>query len=164
MGITLLGDVGAVGAVNAPLYQFDVRYLRLSELERQWYNQFVLRFWNWDCPEIWRTFKAALLRSSDPAPRHEYARELNKALDKVQNSYDELIRPKKNELSKELRDNAAKLLLPSVRIVAACRLETVLPAVEKVEDHLGEISKPNFTFKDFVPPFARPEEVLLEAP
>jgi len=56
-------------------------------------------------------------------------------------------------------------LMPGVRIVRAVRISTVLPAVTKLKDHIDEISRPAFKFTaDFVPPFARPEEELLEVP
>ena len=158
-----------VGASNAPQYQFDVRYLQLSELEREWYNRHVLRFWNTDCFDIWANSASVLTSTSISDKEYEkhkqaYMKALNGALDKVQDSYEDQIQPEKKKLSKALRDDKT-LLLPRVRIVEAARLETVLPAVEKVVDHLSEISQPNFRLQpDFVPPFARKEEVLLEVP
>jgi hypothetical protein len=67
-------------------------------------------------------------------------------------------------LSEDLRaDN--KLLLPGVRIVASLRVEAELPVVQKINKHIDDISNPKFKFPpDFVPPFARPEEALLEVP
>jgi len=158
-----------VGASNAPQYQFDVRYLRLSEQERDWYNEHVLRFWNVECFAIWQTWSSTLTRARISDKEYEqakraYAKELNEALDRVQDSYEAIIRPKKDELSRDLRADG-KLLLKGVRIVSAVRLETVLPSVEKVVDHLNELSVPGVRLKpDFVPPFARKEEVLLEVP
>ncbi len=158
-----------VGASNAPQYQFDVRYLRLSELEREWYNEHVLRFWNNECLAIWENWARVLTSTKISDAEYEkqkqaYMKALNTALDRVEDSYEKQILPKKEELSKALRDDN-KLLLPGVRIVTAARLATVLPAVEKVVDHLNEISQPNFRLKpNFVPPFARREEVLLEVP
>lgn len=158
-----------VGASNAPQYQFDVRYLRLSELEREWYNEHVLRFWNAECFVIWQKWSKLLTSTRIGDKEYDqhkraYMKALNEALDRVQDSYEKLIRPKKDELSRDLRADG-RLLLPNVRIVSAVRLETVLPAVEKVVNHLNEISQPGFRLKpDFVPPFARKEEVLLEVP
>lgn len=158
-----------VGASNAPQYQFDIRYLQLSELEREWYNEHVLRFWNIECFAIWHKWSTLLTntRISDKEyDQHKlaYMKELNEALDRVEDSYENLILPKKKELSRDLRADR-RLLLPGVRIVSAVRLETVLPAVEKVVNHLNEISQQGFRLKpDFVPPFARKEEVLLEVP
>jgi hypothetical protein len=47
-------------------------------------------------------------------------------------------------------------------------LTTILPAVEKVQQHIRDITPPAFKFTTSVPPFvplfARPEEVLLEVP
>ncbi|WP_324764733.1 hypothetical protein SO078_27800 (plasmid) [Sinorhizobium meliloti] len=158
-----------VGASNAPQYQFDVRYLRLSELEREWYNRHVLRFWNTECFAIWESWASVLTSTKISDKEYEkhkqaYMKGLNEALDRVEDSYEQQIRPKKDELSDALRADS-RLLLPRVRIVSAARLETVLPAVEKVVDHLNEISQPGFRLKpDFAPPFARKEEVLLEVP
>ncbi len=99
-----------------------------------------------------------------PETLGEAIEQFYRVLDKVEDSYDAEIRPKKKELSLALRGDH-KLLLPDVRIVASERLETVLPAVEKVVQHLNEISQPTFKFpRNFVPPFARSDEVLLEVP
>ena len=96
--------------------------------------------------------------------KRAYAKDLNEALDRVQDSYEAIIRPKKDELSRDLRADG-KLLLKGVRIVSAVRLETVLPSVERVVEHLNELSAPGVRLKrGFVPPFARKEEVLLEVP
>ncbi|MBB3236708.1 hypothetical protein [Phyllobacterium endophyticum] len=158
-----------VGASNAPQYQFDVRYLQLSELEREWYNRHVLRFWNKECLAIWEEWAAVLTStkvSDKDYEKHKraYMKALNEALDRVEESYEKQILPKKNELSSALRGEP-KLLVPGIRIVSASRLETVLPAVEKVADHLNDISQLNFRLSpDFIPLFARKEEVLLEVP
>ncbi|MDR6633831.1 hypothetical protein J2X72_002631 [Phyllobacterium sp. 1468] len=160
---------GLVGASNAPQYQFDIRYLRLSELEREWYNRDVLRFWNKECLDIWNHWANVLTSTKISDTEYEkqkqpYIKALNEALDRIEESYEAQIRPKKDELSKAIRGEP-KLLVPGVRIVSASRLETVLPAVEKVAEHLNDISQPNFRLNpDFVPPFARKEEVLLEVP
>jgi hypothetical protein len=160
-----------VGTPNTPQYQFDNRYLRLSELEREWYNEYVLQFWNKDCNDIWQNFKKTLTDTkindnSTELAKHKqaYARQLNAALDKVEDSYLERILPQKQALSSGLRADG-KLLLPGVRIVASVRLEAFLPVGQKTIEHIDEISDPKFKFpRDFVPPFARPEEALLEVP
>jgi len=164
-----------VAASNTPQYQFDVRYLRNFELEREWFNEVVLGFWNGDCNDIWKKWKDKL---SDPSVNNNqaelkknkegYITDLNEALKIVDNSYGRYISPKKDELSQALRGDQKQLLLPDVRIVASERLTTVLPAVEKVNEHISEITPPTFKFTGSVPPFvplfARPEEVLLEVP
>lgn len=164
-----------VGASNTPQYQFDVRYLILSELEREWFNLDVLQFWNGDCNDIWNKWKPVLTDRAINNNAAElkknkdgYTNDLNKASKNVDNSYGRQIQPKKGELSQALRDDQKLLLLPDVRIVSSERLRTVLPALEKVQDHIREIDPPTFKFTDSVPPFvplfARPEEVLLEVP
>jgi hypothetical protein len=164
-----------VAASNTPQYQFDVRYLRNFELEREWFNEVVLGFWNGDCNNIWKKWKDKL---SDPSINNNpaelkknkewYINDLNEALEIVDKSYGRYISPKKDELSQALRGDQKQLLLPDVRIVASERLRTVLPAVEKVNEHISEITPPTFKFTGSVPPFvplfARPEEVLLEVP
>ncbi len=160
-----------VGASNAPQYQFDVRYLRLSELEREWYNEFVLHFWNEACNRIWDKWKATL---TDPAindrldvlakSKLQYTQALQQALGKVEASYAEQILRKKEALSRDLRADS-RLLLPGIRIVASVRVETSLPAGDKVVAHISEVLKTKFKFpRDYVPVFAKPEEALLEVP
>lgn len=160
-----------VGAPNMPQYQFDVRYLELSEQEREWYNQYVLRFWNKDCNDIWNRWKKVLTDpkvNDKPAElekhRQAYVRALNQAMDVMEDSYLKQILPKKKRLSADLRADK-QLLLPGIRIVASERLEADLPVIEKTVEHINEITQPKFKFPaDFVPPFARPEEALLEVP
>jgi len=159
-----------VGATNAPQYQFDLRYLKLSEEEREWYNRAVVPFWNGTCNAIWNRFKKDLTdpaRSNNtPAPTitQGYVHELRIAMDALLETYKAEIKPKKQQLSEDLRADKT-LLMPGVRIVRAVRISTVLPAVTKLKDHIDEISRPAFKFTaDFVPPFARPEEELLEVP
>lgn len=160
-----------VGAPNAPQYQFDIRYLRLSELEREWYNQYVVPFWNKACNSIWDKWKATLTdqklnaRATALAQKKQlYIRELHTALDIVEDSYEAQILPKKQQLSADLRADK-KLLLPRVRIVAAARLDADLPVVEKIGAHVNEISDIKFKFPpNFVPPFAKRDEALLEIP
>ena len=160
-----------VGAPNAPQYQFDLRYLKLSELEREWYNEHVRKFWNVACKGAWDERKKIL---TDPAvnkrpeelKKHKeaYTSALQSAVDTVLESYKTEIKPKKEQLNLELRADK-KLLLPKIRIVAAARIGTVLPAVRKVNDHIKDVSDPDSTFPpDFVPTFAKPEEELLEIP
>lgn len=158
-----------VGARNAPQYQFDKRYLELSEVEREWFNKDVRRFWNVECKGAWDRWREALIGASNrPAEliRHklEYAEDLFESKNKLITSYEEEILPQKKRLSSDLRaDN--RLLLPGVRIVRAARIGTVLPAVTRVEDHIREMFDSGFRFRsDFVPPFARRDEELLEVP
>jgi hypothetical protein len=161
-----------VGASNAPQYQFDIGYLRLSELEREWYNEYVLRFWNVDCNRIWNELKPVLTDpdiNRNPAAlaknKLQYTDALHKALKSVEDSYAKQILPKKEALSKDLRDNATLLLLPGIRVVPSVRIETSLPAADKVVAHISEVLKTKFKFpRDFVPVFGRPEEALLEVP
>jgi hypothetical protein len=161
-----------VGASNAPQYQFDIRYLRLSELEREWYNEYVLRFWNVDCNRIWNELKPDLTDpdiNRNPAAlaknKLRYTDALHKALKTVDDSYKKQILPKKEELSKDLDDHAKVLLLPGIRVVPSVRIETSLPAADKVVAHISEVLKTKFKFpRDFVPVFGRPEEALLEVP
>ncbi len=162
---------GLVGASNAPQYQFDIRYLKLSEQEREWYNRSVLGFWNKDCNEIWKRSQKTL---TDPATnsnqaaltknKQAYIDALLHAIDILVQSYRKEILPEKRRLSADLRgDN--KLVMPGVRIVAAERISTVLPSVTRVKAHIDEIFRPAFKFpRDFVPPFARTGESLLEVP
>lgn len=160
-----------VGASNAPQYQFDTQYLKLSEQEREWYNEHVVKFWNKDCKKIWEEFGKVL---TDPgvngrAPelkkrKQEYADALLAALAKALKSYRDEILPKKRTLSQDLRADKL-LLMPGIRTVASVRISTVLPVAEAIKNHLDEISRPEFKFPpDFAPPFARPEEELVEVP
>lgn len=158
-----------VGASNAPQYQFDVRYLRLSEQEREWYNEYVLQFWNGDCNDIWKHWKPILTDPKNDRPdvlpkkKLQYTDALQEALKTVEDSYKKILR-KKEALSRDLGADP-KLLLPGIRIVASVRVGTSLPAGDKVVAHISEVLKTKFKFRrDFVPVFARPEEALLEVP
>lgn len=158
-----------VGAPNAPQYQFDIRYLRLSELEREWYNQYVVPFWNKACNHVWNAWKATLtdqkLNATALAEKKQaYIQALHKVLDIVEDTYAAEILPKKQKLGADLRADK-KLLLPGIRILAAVRVNADLPVVEKIAAHVDEISDPRFTFRpEFVPPFAERDKALLEIP
>jgi hypothetical protein len=162
---------GLVGSPNAPQYQFDNRYLKLSEVEREWFNEVVLPFWNKDCNAVWENAKKILTdptinnRPAELAKRKQpYTDELEMAMDRVLKNYLEKILPLKQKLSADLRADP-KLLLPGVRIVASKRIGTVLPSVRRIREHIAEISDAQFKFPPgFVPPFARPDEKLLELP
>lgn len=159
-----------VGAPNTPQYQFDRRYLVVSEIEREWYNRTVVTFWNVECNKIWAEASKVLLDPRATAKARAdrittYDTELNEALDRVQESYrTEIVAKEKQPLSKALRDDP-KLLLRGVRIVASARIETKLPSEQKIVRHLDEIKDPNFVFTpDYLPPFAKPEEALSVVP
>ena len=102
--------------------------------------------------------------NNKPPELKKYTNALQAALKSVLDSYGDEVRPKKRTLSKDLRaDN--KLVMPGIRIVASERISTVLPVAETVQNHIRDISRPDFKFPPkFVPPFARPEEALLEIP
>ena len=161
-----------VGAPNAPQYQFDTRYLKLSELEREWYNEYVLKFWNVGCNKVWTKWKNILTKAEtnkDPEKlkkhKQAYTDALDEAIKTLLDSYDAEIKPKKKQLSSDLHANKAKVLLKDIRIVASERIGTVLSPVRKVKDHIKDVSDPDSTFPpDFVPTFAKPEEELLEMP
>jgi hypothetical protein len=159
-----------VGAPNSPQYQFDRRYLVVSELEREWYNRTVVTFWNVTCNKIWFEARKVLLdpRTTKQARADtivEYSKSLNREIDKVQDTYQaEIVVRQKQPLSKALRDDP-KLLLPGVRIVASVRIEAKLPSEAKIQRHLEEIKDPNFVLTpEYLPPFAKLDEALFIVP
>ncbi|HVE89902.1 MAG TPA: hypothetical protein VNA44_09400 [Burkholderiaceae bacterium] len=156
-----------VGSPNAPQYQFDTRYLQISETEREWYNKRVLPFWNDVCHAIWIRWQKSLTNSQSTKladNKQAYTEELLEATEIMLNSYRDELKPEKKRLSKDLRADG-KLLLRDVRTVTAARISTILAPVTKIKDHIGEVSDPAFKFHShFAPPFAKPNEKLLEIP
>lgn len=158
---------GIVGNRNAKQYQFDNRYLRVSEQEREWYNEVVLPFWNDACNQMWRKWESKLKRNDARLPEYkkDYTDDLLKVMFVVVNDYSKKILPEKRQLTKDLRQDSKLLLMPGVRIVESMRLKTDLAAVERIKKHIDDVIDPLFKFKpDFVPPFAKPEERLIEVP
>jgi hypothetical protein len=161
---------GLVGAPNAPQYQFDNRYLKLSEAERVWFNENVVVFWNEVCNAIWTRWGGALtdarVNNNSVAlaeKKQGYTEELMKGLGLVIQSYKKIL-SEKQQLSLDVRADT-KLLLPGIRIVASVRIGTVLPAARNIMDHINDVSKPEFRFPPgFVPPFANPDKELMEVP
>jgi hypothetical protein len=160
-----------VGAPNAKQYQFDIRYLRISELEREWYNEHIVPFWNVDCNRAWKKWKPRLtdpVINKDPQKLKEtkqaYTDELLAALTAAHESYKKKVMPEKKTLNGDLRADS-QLLLPGVRINSSARVGTVLPMAQTIKDHIRKVTNPQFIVTvDFLPPFARPDEWLLEVP
>ena len=127
----------------------------------------MLPFWNDVCNAIWTRWQRSLTNSpsSELADNKQaYTDELLEATEIMLKSYRDEIKPEKKRLSTDLRADG-KLLLPDIRIVAAARIGTILAPVTKIKDHIAEISDPAFIFQShFVPPFAKPDEELLEIP
>jgi hypothetical protein len=65
-------------------YQFDLRYLEILKLAREWHNKYLVRFWNVTAPALWKKHSKAILLAhanlqknpSDAALRKDY----NKAI------------------------------------------------------------------------------------
>ena len=110
-----------VASKRKPEYQFDLKYLETSSLQKHWFNQAVVPFWNTVCKKIFMDRQKQLVADIDKN-KDEYIAALNAAIDALLDSYDKDVFPEKAELSKALRDDP-KLLPPGRRAVFAERQE-----------------------------------------
>jgi hypothetical protein len=156
---------------RARQYQFDLRYLAVTRLQKGWFNRSVVPFWNVTCRRIFEQREAALVKNI-AANKDEYVARLEDAIAVVEDAYGKDVFPAKVELSSDLR-NDPKLLAPGVRAVFSERLSSSARdtgPVGRVKTHVKEVKDPAFSLLDPVtkkvvrPAFARDEEALVRIP
>lgn len=154
-----------VGVRRAKQFQFDLRFLTVSGLQKRWFNHHVVPFWNVICKDIFEEFEARL-GAIPPVDKNKYVAKLEAAVKTVEGAYDKEVRPEKDRLSKDLRADRRKLLRPGVRMVTAARLSKFSHAfdpVGQVKEHIDEVKLPAFILTQ-KPKFALPSEALIRVP
>jgi hypothetical protein len=106
-----------------PTFQFDLLYIQVMGIQRDWFNAFVVPLWNVLCPKIWGDF-AKKMQTDFPANGPAYVQKLTDLLDAADNLYEDRVRPLKDELTESLRRNTRRLLQAGVRVNLAERLVT----------------------------------------
>ncbi len=149
------------------LYQFDIKYLRVAELEKEWHNTQVVPFWNVACHTLWIQTGAGVptevVLQRSPARRKVYADRLEALIKAVDENYDKEVRPAKDALTRELRANSGVVGRAIRRVTTAARLvQSVhgLGPVGEARTHLEEIRKGIVN----VPNFAHDREFLRRHP
>jgi hypothetical protein len=115
-------------------FQFDLKFLVAQELERTWFNIWMVPFWNERCHALWKKFEK---RIDTKADRAIYGKELAKLLKPVTDAYEKDVRKFKDSLSDEVRASTA-VGKQTERITAADR---VARAVEDDIGPLGDIQR-----------------------
>jgi hypothetical protein len=55
----------AIGKPDSPHYQFDLKYLELLKMHKEWFNETYVPFWNVEGRGIWLNHRDALLKHRD---------------------------------------------------------------------------------------------------
>jgi hypothetical protein len=127
-------------------FQFDLRFLTVLELERRWYDETVIPFWNQACRDTWRKVapkgNPKTVLENSPPRRRKYIDDLEKLIVAVEGVYDKEVRPPKEELSKDLRAKPDVLGRKVERVTASARLKDSaagIGPVGEVRTHVDEI-------------------------
>ncbi len=68
-------------------YQFDLRYLEILKLTRDWHNRYFVPFWNVKAQALWDKHSKAILPAHAALQKNPSDTELQKAYDKVVNPF-----------------------------------------------------------------------------